>query len=64
MGAYRRILVPVDGSRASERVLIEAIRLAKNQRATLRMVHVMDELFCGPGAEAVVYLGNSADLLR
>jgi nucleotide-binding universal stress UspA family protein len=64
MSVYRKILVPIDGSPASNRGLIEAIELAKNQHATLRLVHVLDELILGPGAEAVVYLGNTVDLLR
>ena len=64
MSAYRKILVPVDGSPASNRGLAEAIALARNQGATLRLVHVLDELILGPGAEAVVYLGNTVDLLR
>jgi nucleotide-binding universal stress UspA family protein len=64
MSVYRKILVPIDGSPTSNRGLIEAIELAKNQSATLRLVHVLDELILGPGAEAVVYLGNTVDLLR
>ena len=64
MSVYRKILVPVDGSAASNRGLIEAIGLAGNQGATLRLVHVLDELILGPGAETVVYLGNTVDLLR
>ena len=40
---YRRILVPIDGSRASNRGLREAIRLAKAQKAKLQLVHVVDE---------------------
>jgi nucleotide-binding universal stress UspA family protein len=47
-----------------KRCQAEAIQLAKNQGATLRLVHVLDELILGPGAEAVVYLGNTVDLLR
>ena len=64
MSVYRKILVPVDGSPASNRGLTEAIGLARNQGATLRLVHVLDELILGPGAETVVYLGNTVDLLR
>jgi len=41
---YKRILVAVDGSNTSERALREGIRLAKEQRARLRLVHVVDEL--------------------
>ena len=40
---YRRILVPIDGSHTSALGLEEAIRLAKNQHAKLRLVHVVDE---------------------
>ena len=64
MTRYRRILVPVDGSPTSNLGLIEAVRLAKDQAATLRLVHVLDELIVVPGAEAVVYLRNTVDLLR
>jgi|AP12_2_1047962.scaffolds.fasta_scaffold02871_3 nucleotide-binding universal stress UspA family protein len=41
---YRRILVPVDGSKTAARGLSEAIRLAKNQHARLRLVHVVDKM--------------------
>lgn len=64
MTAYRKILVPIDGSPTSNLGLVEAIRLAKSQSAALRLVHVLDELIMVPGAEAVVYLGNTVDLLR
>lgn len=40
---YRRILVPLDGSPTSARGLTEAIRLARDDRARLRLVHVLDE---------------------
>jgi nucleotide-binding universal stress UspA family protein len=39
----RRILVPLDGSPASLRGLKEAIRLARDEGARLRLVHVLDE---------------------
>jgi nucleotide-binding universal stress UspA family protein len=64
MSVYRKILVPIDGSPTANRGLAEAIKLAKDQRATLRLVHVLDELILGPGAEAVVYLGTTVDALR
>lgn len=41
---YKRILVPVDGSPTSNAGLKEALRLAKDQRARLRLLHVVDEL--------------------
>lgn len=40
---YKRILVPVDGSKTSMKGLQEAIRLAKGCKARLRLVHVVDE---------------------
>jgi nucleotide-binding universal stress UspA family protein len=40
--AYRRILVPIDGSPTSGRGLREAIGFAKGQKARLQLVHVVD----------------------
>lgn len=40
---YNKILVPVDGSPASTRGLDEAIKLAKDQDAELRLLHVINE---------------------
>lgn len=40
---YQRILVPLDGSATSQRGLKEAIRLARDNGARLRLVHVLDE---------------------
>ena len=40
---YHRILVPLDGSAPSERGLHEAIRLAADQKATLFLLHVIDD---------------------
>lgn len=39
---YQRILVAVDGSATSDRALQEAIRLTKDQDATLCIIHVID----------------------
>jgi nucleotide-binding universal stress UspA family protein len=39
---YERILVAIDGSATSDVALREAIGLAKNQSAMLRLVHVVD----------------------
>jgi len=41
---YRRILVPIDGSKTAAAGLREAIRLARNQRAKVRVVHVVDKI--------------------
>ena len=42
---YKQILCPVDGSSTSNCGMIEAIRLAKNQNAKLRFLHVIDNHF-------------------
>ena len=42
---YSRILVPIDGSATSDCGLAEAIKLAKDQKARLRVLHVLDEPF-------------------
>jgi nucleotide-binding universal stress UspA family protein len=40
---YKQILVAVDGSNTSNLALNEAIKLAKDQQAALRLIHVVDE---------------------
>ncbi len=40
---YKRILVPIDGSPASNLGLEEGIKLAKDQNAALRLLHVLNE---------------------
>lgn len=41
---FQRILVPVDGSSTSDLALQEALKLAKEQEARLRIIHVVDEV--------------------
>jgi nucleotide-binding universal stress UspA family protein len=41
---FRTILVAIDGTRQSNRALAAAVALAKNQDATLHILHVIDEL--------------------
>ena len=41
---FKRILVPVDGSSTSDQALQEAITLAKEQGAQVRIIHVVDEV--------------------
>lgn len=43
MSAYRRILVAIDGSDAAARGLREAVRLAREQKSQLCIVHVVNE---------------------
>ena len=57
---YQRILVPVDGSHTSTLGLQEAIRIAIDQRAKLRIIHVVDELVVAQNFDG--YL-NTDDLL-
>jgi len=40
---YKHILVAVDGSETSNLALKESIKLAKEQHAALRLIHVVDE---------------------
>ena len=40
---YKHILVAVDGSETSNLALKESIKLAKEQQAALRLIHVVDE---------------------
>ena len=58
---YKRILVPVDGSRASTQGLREALRLAKDQKAKLRIVHIVDEAALAQYPEAVDATGVILD---
>ncbi|HSN20798.1 MAG TPA: universal stress protein [Usitatibacter sp.] len=53
---FRKILVPVDGSATAAKGLREAIQLAKDQKARLRLVHVVDESMAIGVAESGVQL--------
>ena len=63
---YKRILVPVDGSSTSLRGLNEAIKLAKSSGGSLRLVHVVNELFIdgGYGTGDSLYYADVIDGLR
>ena len=62
---YKRILVPVDGSPTSQRGLREAIRLARGQKASLQLVHVVDEhVIVMTSMEAGNTLGELAPVLK
>lgn len=52
---YQRILVPIDGSATSERGLQEAMRLAKLTHASLRLIHVIDEMSFALAVDAYGY---------
>src|SRR5579862_6226066 len=61
---YKRILVPVDGSHTSTLGLQEAIRLAKNQRARIRVISVVDEFVVAQNMEGYINAGDLLDTLR
>ena len=61
---YERILVPVDGSETSKRGLKEAIRLAKEQGAGLKCLHVIDEHFLAHDYLGFAYMPDLFESLR
>ena len=61
---YRRILVPLDGSRTSQLGLGEAVRLAKSQGSTLRLLHVVDELVVMTAPEMSYDIGQLIEVLK
>jgi len=61
---YRKILVPVDGSPTSGLGLEEAIELAKDQGAKLRLFHLVDEYVAVASPDAAVYSGDLIEALR
>jgi len=64
---YRRILVPIDGSAASMMGLAQAIKLAKDQRARLCVLHVVDDLLVSPALmdpAGAVDLVNLIEIIR
>jgi nucleotide-binding universal stress UspA family protein len=62
--AYKRILVPVDGSAAAARGLAEGIRLAKAVGADLAVVHVIDTVTVLGYAEVTAYAPQITDSLQ
>jgi nucleotide-binding universal stress UspA family protein len=52
---YKKILVPVDGSATSQGGLLEAIKLAKNQGAQLRLFYMVSDrvVDCGYGSSTL-----------
>jgi nucleotide-binding universal stress UspA family protein len=55
---YKRILVPVDGSETSNRAVVAALQMARENGGRIRLVHALDELAYLSGYE------YSADLLK
>src|SRR3990172_6557777 len=61
---YQRILVPVDGSHTSTLGLQEAMRIAIDQRARLRLINVVDELVVTQNFDGFINSGDLFDALR
>jgi len=57
---YRRILVPVDGSETSNRAVVAALQMARENGGRVRMLHALDELAYLSGYECSADLLNSA----
>jgi nucleotide-binding universal stress UspA family protein len=61
MKAFRRVLVPVDGSPTSNKALVAALQVARDAGGRIRLVHSFDELGYLSGYE---YAGQLAALGR
>ena len=57
---YRRILVPFDGSNAAHEGLAQALRLAKDQQARVRVLNVVDDIT----ASAMIEVYAAAEIAR
>jgi nucleotide-binding universal stress UspA family protein len=61
---YQKILVPIDGSGTSSHGLAEAMKLAKDQHARIRLIHVVNELMVVATYEGTMYSGELIQALR
>jgi nucleotide-binding universal stress UspA family protein len=61
---YRRILVPLDGSRTAKRGLEEAIRLARIHKSRLHLIHVVDVFVVTPTLEGGRYVDDIQNSFR
>jgi nucleotide-binding universal stress UspA family protein len=61
---FKKILVPVDSSGTSMRGLDEAIRVAKATGATLRLVHVVNELILDANYASSMYYDKVIESVR
>jgi nucleotide-binding universal stress UspA family protein len=61
---YQRILVPIDGSHTSTLGLQEAIRIAIDQRARLKLISVIDGLIIAQNFEGMINAKDMIDFLR
>ena len=61
---YKRILASIDGSNTSNLALDEATRLASDQKAELRLVHVLDEAMLNGDIEGFMNIAALRDALH
>lgn len=61
---YKRILVPVDGSNTSNQALQEALRIANDQQAAIRLVHVVDEAVIDGDIDGMLNYAALRDALK
>lgn len=61
---YKRIFVPIDGSRVSTRGLAEAIRLARLTGARIRLLHVIDQMVWTDALDGTAGTASLIDSLR
>lgn len=61
---YKKILVPVDGSETSSLGLRHAVLLAKDQKAALRVLHVVHDYLVNDGLRGFVRSGELLQELR
>lgn len=59
--SYKRILVPFDGSETSNKALVAALDMAREQGGRVRVIHAVDELAMASGYE---YSGELMRLAR
>lgn len=58
---YKKILVPTDGSDTAICGLREAIKLAKDQNAQIRIIHIVDEFIMGSSPAYGIVMDNIID---
>ena len=61
---YKRILVPIDGSEPATRGLAEAIKLAQNQGAAIRLLHIVNEMILVSADTYGTNVASVLDILR
>lgn len=61
---YVRILVPVDGGNTALKGLAEALKLAKALGATIKLLHVVNELIVDPILTPSVYYEHDTENMR